>query len=51
LIIATRNAGNFRLAKVKTLDPWAYAPEADDLDWRRASRSAPIWLKSLFVRT
>src|SRR5881275_3043593 len=49
-IIATRNARNFRAGKVKTLDPWAYAPEADDLDWRRASRSAPIWLKSLFVR-
>lgn len=50
LIIATRNVENFRTGKVKTLNPWAYAPESAELDWRRASRSAPIWLKSLFVR-
>jgi len=49
LILATRNAENFRGGKVKTVNPWAYASNADD-DWRRASRSAPIWLKSLFVR-
>jgi hypothetical protein len=35
---------------VKTVNPWGYAADVDDLDWRRASRSAPIWLKSLFVR-
>lgn len=50
LIIATRDVGSFRIGKVKTVNPWTYAPDADDLDWRRASRSAPIWLKSLFVR-
>jgi hypothetical protein len=50
LILATRNPANFRAGKVKTVNPWAYAPDSDDLDWRRASRSAPIWLKSLFVR-
>ena len=50
LIVATRKVENFRLGKVKTVNPWSYTPEADDLDWRRASRSAPIWLKSLFVR-
>jgi hypothetical protein len=50
LIVATRNVGHFRMGKLKTVDPWAYTPDADDLDWRRASRSAPIWLKSLFVR-
>jgi predicted nucleic acid-binding protein len=50
LVLATRETGNFRSGKVKTLDPWTYTPDADDLDWRRASRSAPIWLKSLFVR-
>ncbi len=50
LILATRDVGNFRLGKVKTVNPWTYAPDGDDLDWRRASRSAPIWLKSLFVR-
>jgi toxin FitB len=50
LIVATRDVENFRVGKVKTINPWTYAPDADDLDWRRASRSAPIWLKSLFVR-
>ena len=50
LILATRDAANFRAGKVKTVNPWAYAADADELDWRRASRSAPIWLKSLFVR-
>ena len=50
LIVATANVGNFRAGKVKTVNPWTYSPEADDLDWRRASRTAPIWLKSLFVR-
>lgn len=50
LILATGHAEHFRVGKVRTLNPWAYAQDADDLDWRRASRSAPIWLKSLFVR-
>jgi predicted nucleic acid-binding protein len=50
LIIATANPETFRAGKVKTINPWTYMGEADDLDWRRASRSAPIWLKSLFVR-
>jgi hypothetical protein len=50
LIIATRSVENFRVAKVKTVNPWSYTSDADELDWRRASRSAPIWLKSLFVR-
>ena len=50
LILATRDVGNFRVGKVKTVNPWAYTSDADELDWRRASRSAPIWLKSLFVR-
>jgi predicted nucleic acid-binding protein len=50
LILATREPANFRARKVKTVNPWAYRPETDDLDWRRASRSAPIWLKNLFVR-
>ncbi len=50
LTLATRNAGHFRLGKVKTVNPWNYSPDAEDLDWRRASQSAPLWLKSLFVR-
>jgi hypothetical protein len=50
LIVATGSVDNFRLGKVKTVNPWNYTSDADELDWRRASRSAPIWLKSLFVR-
>jgi hypothetical protein len=50
LAIATRHTQNFRAGKVRTVNPWAYTADADDLDWRGASRSAPIWLKSLFVR-
>ena len=50
LVLATDAVQNFRSGKIKTLNPWAFAADAEDLDWRRASRSAPIWLKSLFVR-
>lgn len=50
LTLATRNTGQYRLGKVKTVNPWTYSPEAEELDWRRASQSAPLWLKSLFVR-
>ncbi|HJP67727.1 MAG TPA: PIN domain-containing protein [Sphingomicrobium sp.] len=50
LVIATGNPETFRTGKLKTVNPWAYMGDADELDWRGASRSAPIWLKSLFVR-
>ncbi len=50
LTLATGTPQSFRSGKVKTVNPWTYTPDADDLDWRRASSSAPIWLKSLFVR-
>ncbi len=52
LTIATRHPAAFRTGKVKTFNPWGYAPELvpDDADWRQASRSGPLWLKSLFVR-
>ena len=50
LTIATRNAGAFKAGKVKTVNPWTYSPDANELDWRAASHSAPLWLKSLFVR-
>lgn len=49
MTLATRRTAAFKQAKMKLLDPWQYAPE-DDLDWRRASRSEPHWLKTLFVR-
>jgi len=50
LILATREGDRFSAGKVRTVNPWSYTPEAEELDWRRASRTAPIWLKSLFVR-
>lgn len=50
LVVATRTPQNFRGGKVKTINPWGFIADVDDLDWRRSSRSAPIWLKSLFVR-
>ena len=50
LVLATRSAARFRIGKVKTLNPWTYTPDAEELDWRRASQNAPKWLKSLFVR-
>lgn len=50
LVLATREAGQFRTGKVKTVNPWTYTPDMDELDWRRASQSAPLWLKSLFTR-
>jgi predicted nucleic acid-binding protein len=49
-VIATREGASFKAGRVKTLDPWTYTRASEDLDWRRASRSAPIWLKSMFVR-
>ena len=48
--LATRDTAAFRHGRVKTVNPWVQAPEADELDWREASHSAPQWLKSLFVR-
>ena len=50
LTIATRDPAAFKQGKVKTCNPWSYTPEAAELDWRQGSQSAPIWLKSLFVR-
>ncbi len=52
LTIATRTPAAFRVGKVRTVDPWSYAPgaEPDDGDWRQASRAGPVWLKNLFVR-
>jgi toxin FitB len=50
LTLATRDGGHFRSGKVRTVNPWTYTPDADELDWRRASQSAPLWLKSLFTR-
>lgn len=50
LTLATRNLRAFSAGRVKTCNPWTYAPDAGELDWRRASQGAPHWLKNLFVR-
>jgi predicted nucleic acid-binding protein len=49
MTLATHRTAAFKTAKVRLIDPWLYTAE-DDLDWRRASRSEPHWLKTLFVR-
>ena len=52
LTLATREPGVFKLGRVKTFNPWSYAPDgAEDIgDWREATRPGPLWLKNLFVR-
>lgn len=49
MTLATRRTGAFKSVKIKLIDPWHHVA-GDDLDWRRASRSEPHWLKTLFVR-
>lgn len=49
MTLATRRTAAFKSPKLKLLDPWQWTAE-DDLDWRRASRTEPHWLKTLFVR-
>lgn len=53
LTLATREVETFRAGRVKTFNPWGYAPVAEDEDgdWRQAARSGPMWLKNLFIRS
>jgi predicted nucleic acid-binding protein len=53
LTLVTRNTAAFKTGKVKLFNPWGYTPEAaeEDADWDQASRTGPLWLKNLFVRT
>lgn len=52
LTLVTRNVGAFRGGRIKLVNPWGYEPEArDDEDWRQATRTGPVWLKNLFVRS
>lgn len=52
LTLATRNVAAFKAARVKLVNPWGYRGEDidEDGDWRQATKSGPVWLKSLFVR-
>lgn len=50
LTVATRRGARYKAARVRLLDPFAYAPE-DDLDWRQAARAGGGgWVKNLFAR-
>jgi predicted nucleic acid-binding protein len=53
LTLVTRNIAAFKAGRVRTFDPWGYAPSAadEDADWRQAARTSSLWLKNLFVRT
>lgn len=53
LTLVTRTPAAFKASKVKTFNPWGYAPAAaeDDADWGQAGKAGPQWLRSLFVRS
>ncbi|WP_199554634.1 PIN domain-containing protein [Sandaracinobacteroides hominis] len=50
LTLVTRNTAAFKAGRVRLFNPWGYAPEEEDGDWRQASRAGPQWFKNLFVR-
>lgn len=52
LTLVTRDVRAFKAGRVKTFNPWGYAPDAaeDDADWAQAARTGPLWLRNLFVR-
>lgn len=53
LTLVTRDAAAFRAGRVKTFNPWGYAPAPaeEDADWRQVARTGPLWLKNLFIRS
>ena len=52
LVLVTRTPAAFKAARVKTFNPWGWNPDAaeEDVDWRQAARTGPLWLRNLFVR-
>jgi predicted nucleic acid-binding protein len=51
MTLVTRQTAAFKSGRVKLFNPWGYTPEdEDDVDWRQAARTGPVWLKNLFVR-
>ena len=50
--LVTRNRAAFKGARVRIFDPSGYLPDGadDEVDWRSAARSGPLWLRNLFVR-
>ena len=53
LTLVTRNVAAFKAGRVKTFNPWGYAPEPaeEDSDWRQVARTGPLWLRNLFIRS
>lgn len=52
LTLVTFRPRSFKAGKVKVFNPSGYvADQQDNDDWRQAARAAPVWLKSLFVRS
>jgi len=51
LTLVTRQTAAFKAGRVKLFNPWGYTPDdAEDADWRQATRTGPLWLKNLFLR-
>jgi predicted nucleic acid-binding protein len=57
LTLVTRNVAAFKAGRVKTFNPWGYAPKPptepleEDADWRQVAKNGPQWLKNLFIRS
>lgn len=54
LTIVTRNIAAFKAGRVKSLNPWGFSPgetPEDEMDWGKASRAKPVWLRNLFIRS
>jgi hypothetical protein len=48
MTLVTRETAAFKMGRVRTLNPWAYRPEARAMDWEDGSLTGSVWLKSLF---
>ncbi len=52
LTLVTRHGAAFKAGRVKLLNPWGHAPDTvdDAAEWGQVAKTAPLWLKNLFVR-
>jgi hypothetical protein len=48
MTLVTRETAAFKAGRVRTLNPWAYRPQAKTLDWEDGPLTGSVWLKSLF---
>lgn len=51
LTLVTNSVAAFRTGRIKLFNPWGYDAEVEEADWRQASKTGPLWLKNLFIRT